>query len=267
LKRRCLRIYPSYWVALFLFLYLNSKYYTDDRSPADIWLHIVGLHGFARPEFFSAVNDSFWFISVIVLLYAVFLLLRRRLHDIGFMVGAGCLLTLAACTYYQQTNSTGGLSHLGVRIPSVFLGMILGQVASGRPSELRFSPLCAIGLLAIAYLSLFKGLVFVYPVAALAWIVSFLAVDRWLRRRRPGRVLLAGFSFLGVYSYEIYLLHQPLIRDYNRLFLVNLWQIGSPTPAVLGTSVAVAFLLVVLASVLLHRANEFLFRALRKRSA
>ncbi|HVW21320.1 MAG TPA: acyltransferase [Opitutaceae bacterium] len=264
LKRRFLRIYPSYWAALLLYLWLNSKYYADNRSPADIGLHFLGLHAFGSPLFFSSVNDSFWFISVIVLLYAAFFALRPRLHELSFVVGVGGLLTLGLWVYYQETNNAGGLAHLACRVPTAFLGLILGQLFSGRPTQVRLTLFGAAGLAALAYACLWRQLSLDYPLIGLAWGAVFLAVETKLRRFHPGRVLLAGLSLLGIYSYEIYLLHQPVIRDYNRLFLFQEWGIQHPTPRQLELSMAAAFALVVGVSVLLHQATEILFRRMRR---
>ena len=84
-------------------------------------------------------------------------------------------------------------------------------------------------------------------------MAAALAPLRWLR---------AGLGFLGAYSYEIYLLHQPVIRDYNRLFLHN-WLQAEPTTAELGAGIVVGLAVVIPASVLLHRLIERGAQALR----
>jgi peptidoglycan/LPS O-acetylase OafA/YrhL len=266
IKRRFFRIYPSYWAALAFFLVYNAKFYADYRSPADIVLHILGLHGFSKPQFFTDINDSFWFISIIVLLYVVFLALRRHLHDLALVAGIGGLLTGAVCIFYRYTNSSGGLIHLGVRVPDIFIGLILGQIASGRPLEIRYTPLLAAGLIVGAYLSVFLGINFGDPFAGLAWIALFLCVNRRLRQYQAGRAVATVLSFLGIYSYEIYLIHQPLIRDYDILMLYKWWHIFPPTRSQILITMVVAFALVVFASVALHKATDFIFRSLRRSS-
>ena len=63
--RRFLRIYPSYWLALLLFGYLDAHYLGGPRPWESVWQHIIGIHGFSRREYFSDFSDSFWFISMI----------------------------------------------------------------------------------------------------------------------------------------------------------------------------------------------------------
>ncbi|HEX3730831.1 MAG TPA: acyltransferase family protein [Opitutaceae bacterium] len=263
LQRRFLRIYPAYWFALALFLCLNAHFFGDHRPWQDIALHVAGLHGFGRPEFFSSIDDSFWFISIIVLLYGAFLVLRRRLGDLGLLLLVGGGLTLLLADYYDATQNAGGGGHLAVRVPTVFLGLILGRIASGRPLEFHWSPVGVAGIVLLAYLALMRWYVFEYALIALAWTVAFLAADRWLRRRHGGRVLLAGFAALGVYSYEIYLLHQPLIRDYDRLAMARWWQIVYPTPFQVWVAMLAGAAVTAGAAWLLHRASEALFRRRR----
>ena len=76
-----------------------------------------------------------------------------------------------------------------------------------------------------------------------------------------------AFAFLGLYSYEVYLLHQPLIRDYSRHALAVWWQVLQPSRGDLLAGIIGALLLVFFLSVWLHRATERLFRPLRRTSA
>jgi peptidoglycan/LPS O-acetylase OafA/YrhL len=263
-RRRFLRIYPAYWAALAFFLWGNARLFSDHRPAADIWLHVIGLHGFGRPEYFGSINDSFWFISIIVLLYGVFFALRRHLDDLGLVASVGALLTAGVCEYYLRTKNFGALLHLGVRLPDLFIGMILGQLASGRMARLRLNAVLAAGLAALAYLCVYRGVNLGDPVAGLAWIVLFLWFHRLLLRSAWGVRLAAGLSFLGLYSYEIYLLHQPLIRDYTRVALASWWQVLQPSRGDLAAGIALALVLVLFLSFWLHRATEYLFRPLRR---
>ncbi len=265
--RRFLRIYPAYWIALAVFLYCNARTFADHRPAADIWLHVIGLHGFARTQFFSSINDSFWFISIIVLLYVVVFFLRRQMHDLALVAGTGAFLTAAICGFYLWTGNLGALLHLGVRLPDLFIGLIAGQLASGRKTELKLGPLLAAGLLALGYLTVYIGVNYGDCVGGLAWIALFLCADRLLLKSALAAPFVRGFGFLGLYSYEIYLLHQPLIRDYNRRALADWWQVLQPSRAELAVSIAAALVLVVFLSVWLHRTTEFILRPLRQISA
>jgi peptidoglycan/LPS O-acetylase OafA/YrhL len=264
--RRFLRIYPAYWAALAFFLAGNAWLFADHRPAADIWLHFLGLHALVRPRYFATINDSFWFISIIILLYGTFFLLRRHLRDLGLVAGVGALLTAAICLFYLQTGNYGALAHLGVRLPDLFIGLIAGHLASGRPATFRPSwPLVA-GFLAVGYLTVYRGISFGDPMGGVAWIAAFLWADRLLLKSPAAPAFARAFGFLGLYSYEIYLLHQPLIRDYNRHALAVWWQVLQPTRRELAVSIAGALVLVVFLAVWLHRATDFLFRSVRRSS-
>lgn len=265
-RRRFLRIYPAYWAALALFLAGNAWIFADHRPAADIALHVLGLHAFANSQYFSSINDSFWFISIIVLLYGVFVLLRHRLHDLGLVVGTGALVTAAICYWYLQTGEIGALVHLGVRLPDLFIGLVAGQIASGRRTELRLGLVLVAGLAAIGYLSVYRGISFGDPLGGMAWIALFLWADRRLMQSPAATVFARGFAFLGLYSYEIYLLHQPLIRDYNRHALAVWWQVMQPSRGDLAASIVGGLIFTVILSVWLHRGTEYLFRSVRRTS-
>jgi len=262
-QRRLLRIYPAYWLALGVFLFLSMHYYGVHRSSANLVLHVLGLHGFAREAYFSDINDSFWFISLIVMLYGVFLAIRRRLADLSFVLGLGCLLTTVTCWTYLQLGNNGAIGHLGVRIPSFFIGLIAGQLSRSGISELKIKPMFAIGLIALTYFGFATNIITFYALAAPALIAAFLVVRNSLKKHPDGRMLLAAFAFLGVYSYEIFLFHQPLIRDYNRLFMARYMGITAPSQIQVIASMVVGLLLTFAISIAVHKLTTRSFTSKR----
>ncbi len=65
LRRRFFRIFPSYWMALALFVVLGTAFRHRVFTLPDILLHVAGLHATFRGAYFSDINDSFWFITTI----------------------------------------------------------------------------------------------------------------------------------------------------------------------------------------------------------
>jgi peptidoglycan/LPS O-acetylase OafA/YrhL len=248
LKRRLLRIMPSYWVAIAFFVCFNDRFFGSNYSTTSIVLHVLGLHGFASGVYFSDINDSFWFVSMILAMYVVFLFVRPRLADISYILGFGMLLTVGACSAYIAAAHAGGLIQLGVRIPSFFAGLVAGQVWTSPRSTLKPSGLLVFGLIAITYLGWFKGIITFYAVAAVASTAVFLLAARYLSKAPEGRMVLAGFSFIGIYSYEIFLFHQPLMRDYN-FYVYRVWLGIEPTDAELALGIACSLVLTLLISI------------------
>ena len=263
LKRRLLRIFPSYWVALAFFVVLNDRFFGSNYSAASIVLHILGLHGFSSGVYFSDINDAFWFISMILAMYVVFLLVRARLADISYVVGFGMLLTVGACAAYIAASHAGGLIQLAVRIPSFFVGLVAGQVWTSPQSTLKPSGLLVAGVVAITYLGWFKGIITFYAVAGVAASAAFLLAARYLARAPEGRMVLTGFSFIGLYSYEIFLFHQPLMRDYN-FYAYRVWLGIEPTDAELAVGIACSLVVTLIISISLHKAVAALFSSFRK---
>ncbi len=213
-KRRFFRLYPKYWIALFLFVALEWRYYHHAHTWPDLLWHATGLHALASPDYFSSINDSFWFVSLIVTLYAAFWLLRKYLDDPLALAGWGMLLSAIACGYFTLTENNGGLIQFASRIPSFFIGLVAGRCWTVRSLVLRPSwPiwLGAAGLLA-AYL--FKGFIVYYPVLALGLIAPFVLAYKAFHRFALGRAVFFVLGVIGGFSYEIFLFHQPLIRDY-----------------------------------------------------
>jgi peptidoglycan/LPS O-acetylase OafA/YrhL len=263
LKRRLLRIFPSYWVAIAFFVIMNDRFFGSNYSATSIVLHALGLHGFSSGIYFSDISDSFWFISMILAMYVVFLFVRGRLADLSWMMGFGMLLTVAVCSAYIAADHTGGLIQLAVRIPSFFFGLLAGQVWTSPSSTLRPSGMLIAGLVAITYLGWSKGIITFYLVAAVAMTAAFLFAARNLSRAPEGRLVLGVFSFIGVYSYEIYLFHQLLMRDYN-YYVYRVWLGIEPGSGELMLGIACALLLTLVLSVVLHKAVAAMFASFRR---
>lgn len=266
LKRRLLRIFPAYWVALALFLFLSAHFYGVYRTAPNIVLHVLGLHGFASPAFFGDINDSFWFISLILLLYLVFLAVRKRLDDVSSVLGIGLLLATFLVFVFLDLNHAGGVGHLSVRIPSFFIGLIAAQFLNSRETTFVLNPLLAAGLIVLAHMGCTRGIIPFYSVAAVAAMVLFLVVRQSLKKYPDGRFLLSALALLGTYSYEIFLFHQPLVRDYNRLFWNRCYGILNPTPAQLALGVMGGLLITFVLSFVVHQLINRLF-SLRKPAA
>ena len=173
------------------------------------------------------------------------------------------LLTVGAAMAYMAASHAGGLIQLAVRIPSFFIGLIAGQIWTSQTSNLRPSGVLIAGLIAMTYLGWFKGIITFYAVAGLAMTAAFVMATKYLKKAPEGRFVLAAFSFVGIYSYEIFLFHQPLIRDYN-FYVFRVWIGIEPSNGELAIGIICALLVTLLISILLHKAVVSIFASFRR---
>jgi peptidoglycan/LPS O-acetylase OafA/YrhL len=76
-------------------------------------------------------------------------------------------------------------------------------------------------------------------------------------------MVLGAFSFIGVYSYEIFLFHQPLMRDYN-YYVYRVWLGIEPTNGELAVGILCSLLVTFLISIALHKGVSAMFSSFRK---
>jgi len=257
--RRFLRIYPTYWLALGATLWLQKRLYASTKSWDNIWQHIVGIHGYSRLVYFSDISDPFWFISLIAAAYLAFACIRRRLDDLSLVIAVAGALTLGATYGYYVNGHTGGLISLAIRIPSFFVGVIAGRLLCSGTAELRFNLVLGFGLLCFYVQTFFLNTTNNYTLPALGIIAAWLGMRHYMVMTHQGRVFLAAFALLGLISYEIYLFHQPIIRDYNPYFFVHVLNVPAPSKVQLLRGIFVGMGLTLAVSAAVHRATEWMW--------
>jgi peptidoglycan/LPS O-acetylase OafA/YrhL len=257
LRRRFLRIYPAYWLALAAGLLLQRKLYDTHRSWENIWQHAVGIHAYSRLLYFSDISDPFWFISMIVAAYLVFACIRKRLDDLSLVVAVAGVLSLFATVVYIENGHVGGLISLAIRIPDFFVGVIAGRLLCAGTAELRFNLLLGIGLLSFYVQTFCFDTQSTYTLPALGIIATWLGLRHFLVKAYHGRVFLAAFALLGLISYEIYLFHQPLIRDYAAYVYNHVLGIPAPTKAQLLHGIFAGLAVTLVISTGVHMAFEW----------
>ncbi len=266
-QRRFLRIYPSYWLALALFLWVDWYYLSGPRPWEDIWQHIIGIQAFSRLDYFADFSDSFWFVSLILAAYIVFACIRRRLDNLSLVFAVCGFFTVLATVLYQINGHQGGYVALSVRIPSFFAGVVAGRLLGAGTAEIRFNLALGLGLACFYYLTFYRGITCAYTIPAIGIILTWMGLRPYLARFPEGRILKGGLSLLGLVSYEVYLFHQPIIRDCN-LYVYHVY-LGTPSPTntqlLLGILIGLAVTLVI--SVAVHLAVGWGFSFLRKRPA
>jgi peptidoglycan/LPS O-acetylase OafA/YrhL len=248
LTRRLLRIYPAYWVALTACL-VAGTYVNNQHFPAwDVFLHYTGMHVWFGDAHAMTINDSFWFITLIVSLYMAYMPLRRYADRMDVLLFAGGVMSFVCASIYLHYGQSVCFGHFSLRMPGFFVGLVVGRLLKTGQLEIRPTPMLGAAFLLIFYVPYAMSFIFTSP-----WIgCSVIAGYAFLVRPFTPRVVRAVLKFLGDHSLEIFLIHQPLIREYNVWFLQRFFPHAGLTTTSLTLGMAAGFALTIALSVPLH---------------
>lgn len=253
LTRRLLRIMPAYWVALSLFWVLNTHFLQLRYGPADVILHYLGLHAWFGDQYAFSFNNSFWFISLILGLYVLCAFLRPwRLAPDRLLLVGGSLSTLVALACFFS-NQAGLVGHIGMRVPGFFLGVLAGSLMRTGRLEFTLSAWLGLGLFAVSYVPYTTGIVYHTAVVGALLMAFYAFTVRTVLPAGPRARLGAVLAFFGRYSFELYLLHQPFIREYVYYALGRFFNLPSPQPQHLIPAMIAGFALSLVLSIELQR--------------
>jgi peptidoglycan/LPS O-acetylase OafA/YrhL len=253
LRRRLLRIFPAYWIVLTLFLWANMHFLQLKYSPFDVIVHYLGIHAWFGDFIGLGVNDSFWFVTLIVSLYLVYALFRPILVRPDLIVLWGGVLSATVAYAYFETGQSGCFGHIGLRIPGFFGGLLIGALLRDGRLDIPLSPALAAGLVALIYVPYTHGIIFYSEITAFALAMGYILL--W-REKAPGALFAstAGFlRFFGKYSLEIFLIHQPLIRNYNYYLHGRWFNQSNPSQLSLTVGMLIGLGVTLILSVELHR--------------
>ena len=258
LCRRLLRLLPAYWIVLTAF-WIGSERVLGYAPPtnADVISHYLCVHELWGDLYFLHFSDSFWFLSLAVPLYLVFTAMRPWIGRLDIVLGVGLALSfLTACVTFQL-NQPALFVHLGLRPTIFFLGIPFGVMVRNGDARVPLSAWLAVGTILSIYGLFVTGLFIGYTAAGFSLVLGYVAA----RSGAPtagSRILCRLVAWIGLYSYEIYLVHQPLIRDYNDHFLRLLRHGKAPDAVQTAAGVVVALGLTLGLSIILEKATGWL---------
>ena len=272
--RRIFRLYPAYLVALIFFAAMYAQYYqiqwTNPLVLTQLTSHLFFWHNFSNGTI-GAINGSFWSIAVeaqLYLLYPGLLFLVSRLNWRRTLFLLGGIELLIRGSHGLADAMGGNDTAFGATVWKLFVSplgfwfswsigsFIADRFLKNQPLPFtQVSPLWWVGLATICYfvrpLDPFRFLLFALATAGL--------ISQLLQRADgSAKTPILSWSLVkkfGLWSYSLYLLHQPLLQVYS--YVIN-WAV--PTAE---RTVAVAWLLnltswlpIILLSVLLHQLVE-----------
>ena len=215
LKRRLIRIFPAYWIVLSVFLWADIHFLQLHYSPLDIGAHYLGVQAWFGDVIGLGINDSFWFVTLIVSVYLIYAVLRPVLNRPDLVVFWGGSISATVAYAYFLTGQAGCFGHVGLRLPGFFGGLLIGILLRDGRLEIPLSAYFAVGLVVAIYVPYTHGIVFYSELTAFALAIGYLFL--WQAKAPAAAVSSVGryLRFFGKYSLEIFLIHQPLIGAYN----------------------------------------------------
>ena len=247
--RRFFRIYPAYLAALLLFLI----FFTHDLR--DFWFqfkyHALLIHNFNHAARF-ALNGSFWSIAVEVQLYLIYPVLLWLVAKFGWK---RTLIGLAACemfldlwdnALYQITAFSGYISpfllgkvspfveHYIIPSPlSFWFSWSLGAYVAdaflqGRPLPLaKSSVIFWVFLILVSYFTVLLAPFFFLLCALLTTKIISRCLTAANEVPQTPNIGLRLLRRIGLYSYSVYLLHEPIVEsmgNHLRQVFPDIWQ-------------------------------------------
>ena len=248
-KRRILRLYPPYLIALALYLLwaaLNGGLETNRFFAWDMTLHLLMLHNFDSHTVYS-INSVFWTLAIeeqLYLAYFLLLFIRRRWGWKWTLIACAAARVgwLVLCVGLQRGAGVeipvpeSAASHwftwaLGALSVEAMLGLVV------LPRWCRDLRVGAAALLSAVGLSLILPLIAHHPFShANVWLLLhplwglgfFILINRFVHAERKWREwldaprLVRWSATVGLFSYSLYLIHQLVLLEMWRFWILRM---------------------------------------------
>jgi len=223
--RRFFRIYPAYLTALLVFIFIWPWHHFSPLAIIrQLFMHLLAIHNLDLSSKYS-INPSFWSIGAEIQLYLIYPLLLLFVKFIGWKRTLFALLIVETLLHSLNLENDASRWHYAL-INSPFsywfswaIGAYLAELyLTGKTSA--FSRLNFILILALSISTLVLRPLFSYSFTFFSFLTAiFIAklIDQsWtLPSAMPlaCKPLLRHLSFIGMISYSLYLVHQPIINS------------------------------------------------------
>ncbi len=227
-KSRFIRIYPPYILAVVVSVAVNLlTHYGKIPSGADLFIHLFCLQGFSI-NYFNTINLVLWTITIEIafyIIYPLFYYLRLKLSLNWALIATFIVSCLNIFYFSLQKN---------ISLPQYYwVGNIWFAWCCGAyiADKLAFDPVafksaffkiayCLIALLFISfeYFQISYLSIVGYQLKIIIWtapLIYVISKEDWLSRQKS--IFLKIITGIGLSSYSLYLLHEPLTSLKNYL--------------------------------------------------
>ena len=224
--KRVVKIFIPLWIVLAAFFLLDWLVLKQTYPITEVWQSFFGF--FREADLFGDVNSPLWFITLIVFYYLVFSFFFKKEHPIL------SALLLFFCGYFLidydfetvwRVDHLHRLHYMALPLGVAFAGVVMSEkikkytkVLLSFLSSRKWLKVLGQILLATTALGIFLYFVINSGVGRGPWveqnisnITMFAIVVLFLIKPFGLRFL----GLVGIYSYEIYLLHWPILYRYD----------------------------------------------------
>ena len=214
--RRIDKLFLPLWGALAAFFVLDFYILGKSYPLGSIFSSFLGW--FPSADIYNDLNSPLWYITLILFFYLIFPLLFSPKRPV---FSAAAIAAAAYVAFYLAHPLISGVAHLyelhlwafplGVAFASMARNKAIGDINN----PLIHYPLCIFLMLAIGYLALHANIgAGVLIEQGTSVLTALLVAALFLVKRFEVRLLY----LFGIFSYEIYLFHWPIMYRYDFLF-------------------------------------------------
>lgn len=223
--KRLLKLFVPFWIVLTLLFLLSFFLLGETYSIA--YMAKASLGVFTQADMYTDINSPLWYFSLVLFYYLLFPLVFIKHHT---WITAAILYGAVWCVVAIDPPSFSGV----IGLYQVHMWAFPLGVLTARYLQLSKAPLLAVKKIYVRYeyylywvallilAALIGYLAINANVGAVAYIeeatslcILFLIILLFILKKRESKLL----SIFGLFSYEIYLFHWPLLYHYNFLFV------------------------------------------------
>lgn len=220
-RRRVWRLYPVYWAAHLIYV-VSPFVHRWDAIDYRFVLSLLGDRFYPAGTMFYYLVPAWWFFGLLLQLYLVFPLLYRLLEKVGevkFLIVCAAFTLSSRYLLAEVLEANGNYvqgAFFGARLWEFAFGMVIGRwyfLKTGQAERWLFSGQALGAGIVVYILGLYSYQptftnIFTDMLTGSGLFVIILHVAWWLNRWTAAARLL---SLVGIYSYGLYLVHQPYV--------------------------------------------------------
>jgi peptidoglycan/LPS O-acetylase OafA/YrhL len=238
--RRFWRIYPPYLAAILFFalVFPALRINFTAASWPDLLIHALALQNFFSNSFYT-INPSFWSIAIEIQLYLLYPLLLLLVSRLGWTRTIALLalveITIRALMGASQIYSVKPLPIWFTQMPLAYwLSWSLGAWLADTWLNARSQPVSRLSLAFCLFLVVISNQIkFLEPLtftftALFTVVLMARLLEKKMRLPDCSHFVVRYLKWMGVWSYSLYLLHQPFLMILLWLRLRGVAGVGVP---------------------------------------